>query len=84
MGPPVDQSDRRGHRETLWLESCYQTHRLWCECSDWRKHVPGWQDTGDQTTGGGDSGTGGDIPDDVLVNFDLGFEDTTGGEDHTG
>ncbi|AEW87509.1 ORF2 [Pine marten torque teno virus 1] len=51
-----------------WLQSCADTHSLWCKCPEWRSHVPGWR--GD-TAGDGAA----ELPEDVQVAFDIAFED---------
>lgn len=37
--PPLDVDS--------WLSIVDKTHAIWCQCADWRQHVPGWPDSGD-------------------------------------
>nr|WBM82639.1 MAG: ORF2 [Torque teno polar bear virus 12] len=71
-----------------WLVSVAASHKLWCQCSDYRVHIPGWPTTGDGGDGDADatpadaaSGAG-DAPSDAelaAVCFDLGFADLDAG-----
>nr|WBM82674.1 MAG: ORF2 [Torque teno polar bear virus 23]WBM82683.1 MAG: ORF2 [Torque teno polar bear virus 26]WBM82717.1 MAG: ORF2 [Torque teno polar bear virus 38] len=72
-------------REEKWLLSVISSHGLFCECNDYRRHIPGWPgDTGAASGGEGPSGGGGDAvpgvaPTDAelldAVTFDMAFED---------
>nr|WBU87845.1 MAG: ORF2 [Torque teno polar bear virus 37] len=71
--------------EEHWLVSITASHRLWCDCKDYRRHIPGWPGDGGD---GGDAGASGapveggvsaaeEVTDAELaaVTFDLGFQD---------
>nr|QZE11999.1 MAG: ORF2 [Giant panda anellovirus] len=70
-----------GSAEELWLQSCTLSHKAWCSCPDYRRHIPGWPASTTADVGQEE----GDISDTALVNFDLGYreEDATQ-EDITG
>nr|ASH99128.1 ORF2 [Giant panda anellovirus] len=61
--------------ENIWLESIKLSHQLFCNCGNFKQHLQKiWSgSTEDGTTDAGDP-----IPDDIMVAFDLGFEDTAG------
>nr|QZE11988.1 MAG: ORF2 [Giant panda anellovirus] len=64
-----------GSAEDLWFQSCTLSHNIWCNCGDPTSHwIKKWSTTGTSTDdrAGGD---GGGIPEDVAVQFSLGFED---------
>ncbi|QIJ55579.1 ORF2 [Marmot associated torque teno virus] len=52
--------------EEAWLASVVTSHLCWCDCGDWRQHVPGWRGIMDVPTGGDeDTGDGGGDGDEV-------------------
>nr|QZE11991.1 MAG: ORF2 [Giant panda anellovirus] len=68
-----------GTPEKLWLQSISLSHKTWCACRDYRKHIPGWSDSTGNGTPAADI-----ITEDIAVQFELNFEDTgDAGEDGT-
>nr|WBU87838.1 MAG: ORF2 [Torque teno polar bear virus 3] len=73
--------------EEAWLVSIAASHKAWCQCGEYRRHIPGWRGEADD---GGDAGASGapveggvsaaDEPTDedmvAAVCFDLDFVDT--------
>lgn len=45
-------------QEALWRKSCSASHKIWCNCGEWTRHVPGWSIT-----------TGGNTPRDGGISF---------------
>lgn len=47
--------------EEAWLASIAASHLCWCDCQDYRNHIPGWRELfGVFEEGDGQDGGGGD------------------------
>nr|USZ80596.1 ORF2 [Tick-associated anellovirus 5] len=58
-------------QEEWWLMSIDLSHKTWCPCEDYRRHIPGWSDTTTGDAGGRDAA----LTEDIAVHFDLDFVD---------
>nr|QZE12005.1 MAG: ORF2 [Giant panda anellovirus] len=66
--------------EEIWIENIRLSHCLFCNCPSWKDHLQRlWCDGPEDTAAEG----GDPIPEEVMVAFDLGFEETAG-EDTAG
>ena len=75
-------------QQDRWLVTVVASHNLWCDCQDYRQHIPGWPGDGDAAgtgaagagTQGGDSAAAAVSPTDselVAVDFDLRIAEDT-------
>nr|QZE11952.1 MAG: ORF2 [Giant panda anellovirus] len=64
--------------EEIWIETIRLSHQLFCSCDNFKDHLLKiWQGTGAVGIPEEDA----IIPEDILVDFDLGFEESAAGED---
>nr|QZE11993.1 MAG: ORF2 [Giant panda anellovirus] len=63
-----------GKPEDIWIETIRLSHCLFCSCPNWKEHLQRIWSASTEGTGEEDD----PIPDEVIVDFDLGFADATG------
>ncbi|ASH99134.1 ORF2 [Giant panda anellovirus] len=90
---PADPRNDLSIQRDRWLVTVVASHNLWCDCTDYRTHIPGWPGAEDgDAAGTGAAGAGtreGDSPGEdasptdselVAVDFDLKIAEDTDAE----
>nr|QUL61811.1 ORF2 [Torque teno arctocephalus australis virus] len=67
------------HKVELWLTQMVASHKLWCDCPDYRSHIPGWP-----STTGGENGSLTSSDAGMAAAVDFTVSEPTDGDDTTG